>query len=172
MTIKHAIRTHVRWMIRRDMAEVLAIDAASGMPALPSSREGDREEGYLAMLRVKNCIGMVAEDCWRGPGNEKVVGLMVYELHPKHLGVLRLAVDPAYRRMEVGTQMVARLASKLRSHRRTRLVADVSEYATAGQLFLRACGWRAEKVLRGGGEGGEDAYRMVCRLREGDDDAD
>ena len=47
---KQLVRTHIRWMIRRDMPEVLAIEAASfEFPWL--------EDDFIRCLRQRNCIG-------------------------------------------------------------------------------------------------------------------
>ncbi|MEK6238743.1 MAG: ribosomal-protein-alanine N-acetyltransferase RimI, partial [Planctomycetales bacterium] len=48
------LRVHIRWMIRRDMPEVLAIENSSF--EFPWS-----EEDFLRSLQQRNCIGMVAE---------------------------------------------------------------------------------------------------------------
>ena len=45
---------HIRWMIRRDMSEVLEIEKSSF--EFPWS-----EEDFIRCLRQRNCIGMVAE---------------------------------------------------------------------------------------------------------------
>ena len=60
-TLKAQVRVHIRWMIRRDMPEVLAIEHASF--EFPWC-----EEEFLRVLRQRNCIGMVAEY------GERVVG--------------------------------------------------------------------------------------------------
>src|SRR3981081_2891053 len=105
---KEQIRVHIRWMIRRDMPEVLQTEQQSFEFAWT-------EEDFLRCLRQRNCIGMVAEQ------GEKVVGFMIYELHKSKLHILNFAVQPAHRRSGVGAQMVAKLISKLSSHRRTRI---------------------------------------------------
>src|SRR5215210_2459874 len=109
-------RVHIRWMIRRDMPEVLAIEHAS-------SEFPWCEEEFLRVLRQRNCIGMVAEY------GERVVGFMIYELHKSKLQVLNFAVAPEYRRQGVGHQMMVKLVGKLSSHRRTRIVLHVRESA-------------------------------------------
>ncbi len=68
MTEKRQANCHVRWMIRRDMADVLEMESLCY--AVPWT-----EEDFIRCLRQRNCIGMVAEV------GEKVVGFMVYELH-------------------------------------------------------------------------------------------
>ena len=153
-TEKEQVRVHIRWMIRRDMPEVLQTEQESFEYAWT-------EEDFLRCLRQRNCIGMVAEQ------GEKVVGFMIYELHKTKLHILNFAVHPCYRRHGVGTQMVAKLISKLSSHRRTRITLEVRETNLAAQLFFRAQGFRAVRVLRSYYEdSGEDAFLMQYRLAD------
>src|SRR5436305_1741123 len=113
-TAQALIRVHIRWMIRRDMPEVLAIEHASY--EFPWC-----EEEFLRVLRQRNCIGMVAEY------GERVVGFMIYELYKNKLQILDFAVHPEFRRQSVGRQMVVKLVSKLSSHRRTRITLSIRE---------------------------------------------
>jgi [ribosomal protein S18]-alanine N-acetyltransferase len=147
-TTNAQVRVHIRWMIRRDMPEVLAIEHASfDFPWC--------EEEFLRVLRQRNCIGMVAEL------GEQVVGFMIYELHKNKLLVLDLATHPDFRRQGVGQQMVAKLIGKLSSHRRTKIVLNVRETNLAAQLFYRHEGFRALEVVRDHyGDTGEDAYLL------------
>ena len=147
-TTQAQVRVHIRWMIRRDMPEVLAIEHAGfDFPWC--------EEEFLRVLRQRNCIGMVAE------AGEQVVGFMVYELHKNKLNVLDFATHPAYRRQGVGGQMVAKLVGKLSSHRRTKILLNVRETNLRGQVFFRSLGFRALEVVREHyGDTGEDAYLL------------
>src|SRR5215467_12994633 len=86
---KNAIRVHIRWMIRRDMPEVLSTELASFEYAWT-------EDDFLRCLRQRNCIGMVAEH------NDRVVGFMIYELHKNRLHILNFAVHPSARRLGIG----------------------------------------------------------------------
>jgi ribosomal-protein-alanine N-acetyltransferase len=57
--------------------------------------------------------------------------------------------------------MAAKLISKLSSHRRTRVTLAVRETNLAAQLFFRAQGFRATRVMRSYYEdSGEDAFLM------------
>ena len=153
-TEKEQVRVHIRWMIRRDMPEVLQTEQESF--EYPWT-----EEDFLRCLRQRNCIGMVAEQ------GEKVVGFMIYELHKSKLHILNFAVHPSWRRMAVGCQMVAKLVSKLSSHRRTRITLEVRETNLQAQLFFRSRDFRAVKVLRAFYEdSGEDAFLMQYRLAD------
>ena len=155
---KEQARVHIRWMIRRDMPEVLQSEQLSFEYAW-------NEEDFLRCLRQRNCIGMVAEH------GEKVVGFMIYELHKNKLHILNFAVHPAWRRHGVGAQMVSKLISKLSSHRRTRITLEVRETNLFAQLFFHKQEFRAVRVLRSFYEdSGEDAFLMEYRF--GDDIGD
>jgi ribosomal-protein-alanine N-acetyltransferase len=147
-TGKEQLRVHIRWMIRRDMPEVLLTEQQSFEFAWT-------EEDFLRCLRQRNCIGMVAEQ------GEKVVGFMIYELHKTKLHILNFAVHPQCRRRGVGAQMVSKLISKLSSHRRTRITLEVRETNLSAQLFFRSQEFKAVRVLRAYYEdSGEDAFLM------------
>src|SRR2546422_10027887 len=133
-TEKEQARVHIRWMIRRDMPEVLQTEQQSFEFAWT-------EEDFLRCLRQRNCIGMVAEH------GEKVVGFMIYELHKSKLHILNFAVGPSFRRQGVAGQMVAKLFSKLSSHRRTKITLEVRETNLPAQLFFSKQGFRAVRVL-------------------------
>jgi ribosomal-protein-alanine N-acetyltransferase len=153
-TEKEQVRVHIRWMIRRDMPEVLQTEQES-------FEYSWTEEDFLRCLRQRNCIGMVAEQ------GEKVVGFMIYELHKAKLHILNFAVSPAQRRSGVGAQMVAKLISKLSSHRRTRITLEVRETNLVAHLFFRQQGFRAVRVLRSYYEdSGEDAFLMQYKIAE------
>ncbi len=148
---KPELQAHIRWMIRRDMPEVLQIETESF--EFPWC-----EEDFIRCLQQRNCIGMVAEI------DDRVVGFMIYELHRTKLHVLNFAVAAAYGRRGVGAQMVAKLISKLSHQRRTRLVLEIRETNLPAQLFFRAFGFRAVSVLRDYYEDTpEDAYTMEYR---------
>src|SRR5690348_15597808 len=106
---KQDLRVHVRWMIRRDMPEVLAIEGQSF--EFPWA-----EDDFWLQLRQRNCIGMVADH------GDEVVGFMIYELHKTRLHVLNFAVAAEHRRRGVGRQMMAKLMGKLSQQRRSRLL--------------------------------------------------
>ena len=147
------VRVHIRWMIRRDMPEVLAIEADSfEFPWL--------EEDFIRCLRQRNCIGMVAEH------EDRVVGFMIYELNKTRIQVLNFASAADFLRRGVGTQMVSKLIGKLSAQRRTRVTLEVRETNLPAQLFFRSAGFRAVSVLREYYEDTpEDAYVMQYRYR-------
>lgn len=150
---RQEVRVHIRWMIRRDMPEVLAIEAGG-------FEFSWCEDDFIRCLRQRNCIGMVAED------EDRVAGFMIYELHKSRIHVLNFAVAEDFRRRGVGSQMIAKLIAKLSSQRRSRLVLEVRETNLAAQLFFRENGFRAVSVLRSYyADSPEDAYIMQYRYR-------
>mgnify|MGYP000947739124 CR=1 FL=1 len=148
------VRVQVRWMIRRDMPEVLGIEEEGfEFPWLDSD--------FIRCLRQRNCIGMVAEH------DDRVVGFMIYELHKSRIHVLNFAVASDYRRRGVGSQMIAKLMAKLSPQRRSRIVLEVRETNLPAQLFFRENGFRAVSVLHGYyADTPEDAYVMQYRYRD------
>lgn len=147
-TTKGGIEVHIRWMIRRDMPEVLNIE--QGSFEFPWS-----EDDFIRCLRQRNCIGMVAEH------DNRVVGFMIYELNQNHLHILNFAVRPDYRRKDVGRRMADKLIGKLSQQRRSRVVLEVRETNLAAQVFFRKMGFRATSVLRDFyDDTTEDAYVM------------
>jgi ribosomal-protein-alanine N-acetyltransferase len=155
---KEKVRIHIRWMIRRDMAEVLATELASFEYAWT-------EDDFLRCLRQRNCIGMVAEN------DERVIGFMIYELHRNRLHILNFAVHPSARRSGIGKQMVAKLINKLSTHRRQRITLAVRERNLDAQMFFSRHEFKATRVLRSYYEdSGEDAFQMEYRV--GDESVD
>ena len=148
---KQQLRVHIRWMIRRDMREVLDVEQQSfEFPWY--------EEDFIRCLRQRNCIGMVAEH------GERVVGFMIYELHKTRLHILNFAVAENMRHRGVGQQMAQKLISKLSSQRRTRITLEVRETNLPAQMFFKEVGFRATSVLRSYYEDSpEDAYVMQFR---------
>lgn len=153
-TERQELRVHIRWMIRRDMAEVLRIE--SGSFEFPWS-----EDDFLRCLQQRNCIGMVAEH------DEKVLGFMIYELHKTRLHVLNFAVSEDARRRRVGSQMMDKLVGKLSPERRTHILLEVRETNLSAQLFFKETGFRATGVLRDFYEDSpEDAYVMRLNYQQ------
>ena len=154
LTRKATIRVHVRWMIQRDMLEVLNIEEQS-------SEFPWTEDDFLCYRHQSNCIGMVAEQ------GEKVVGFMVYELNEADIHILNFAVHPDYLRQRIGTQMVEKLVSKLSYLHRACIEIEVRETNINAQHFFKKQDFIGTKVLRGFYEDtGEDAFLMQYRIAD------
>ncbi len=150
--IQEPISVQLRWMIRRDMPEVLKIENAS-------FEFNWTEEDFLDCLRQRNCTGSVAEY------ENRVVGFMVYELHKRRVHILNFAVAPRFRRLHIGDQMIDKIITKLFQQRRQEIVLEVRETNVVAQLFFHNQGFRATGVLRNHySDSAEDAYVMQYML--------
>jgi len=159
MSLEAKHRVHIRWMIRRDMPEVLEIEQDSF--EFPWN-----EEDFIQCLRQRNCVGMVAEY------DEQVYGFMVYELHRTRLHILNFAVNRSYRRKGVGTQMIYKLVNRLSEQRRSRIMLEVRETNLSAQMFFRNQGFRAVSILRDFYEDTtEEAYLLEYRFRAPSEEA-
>ncbi len=145
-----SLKAHVRWMIRRDMAEVLAIESECFEFAWD-------EDAFIRCLRQRNCIGMVAEH------DDKVIGYMVYELRPTGIHLLNFAVHPCAQGKGVGRVMLEKLLDKMGQKRRS-IACEVRDSNLDAQLFFRAMGFKAISILRGSyDDTDEDAYVFQYR---------
>lgn len=143
---------HIRWMIRRDMPEVLRIESECFDFSWT-------EDDFIHCLRQRNCIGMVAER------DGRIAGYMIYEIHKNRLHILNFAVAASHRRRGAGKAMVGKLLSKLSHDRRNRIMLEVRETNLDAQLFFRGLGFLAVSVLRDFYEDSdEDAYLMQYRM--------
>lgn len=137
---------HIRWMIRRDLHEVLEIER----DCFPNPWSQD---DFIRCLRQRNCIGMVAEHKGR------IAGFVMYELHNTRLRLLNIAVGWGYQRNGVGRAMIDKLKGKLSFQRRTSILVSVREGNLDAQLFFKAMGFVCVSIAPGDYEdSGEDAY--------------
>lgn len=143
----HRLRVHIRWMIKRDLADVLLIERTS-------FSDPWKAEDFIRALKHRNCIGMVAED------GDRIAGYMLYKLHKDRIQLLNLAVWKECRRLGVGEQLIDKLIGKLSPNRRKKLVIDVRETNLDAQKWLRRLGVPAKEILHGGYDAWEDAFRF------------
>ena len=163
---KEQVVLNIRWMIRRDMPEILQAEQLSF--EYPWT-----EEDFHRCLRQRNAIGMVAEH------GEKTVGFMIYELHKNKLHMLNFAIHPAWRRRGAATQMLAQLISKLDTQRRYRVTLELRKTNAGAKIFFEKQGFKEVRILPAFYEkSGEDAFLMEyrhpkakCENEPGDDDA-
>jgi ribosomal-protein-alanine N-acetyltransferase len=125
-----ATQYHVRWLMRRDLDEVLYIERGT-------SDKWD-ESDISSQLRQRNCIAVVAESS-DGP----IDGWMCYELHLNHIELIRIAVCTRDRRCGIGTRLIERLKDKLEQQRRNRIEVIVAGHSLTAQMFFSACGFHA-----------------------------
>lgn len=146
------ITPFIRWMIRRDLPEVLEIEGLCFH--FPWTRED-----FVRCLCHRNHIGQVAEH------DGGVAGYMVYELGRRRIAVLNFAVMPALQGRGVGRAMAHKLIGKLRQQYRNRIILEVRESNLDAQLFWRAVGFHCERILpQHYAETSEAAYGFAYRL--------
>ena len=151
-TPPNEIRVHIRWMIRRDMPEVLDIEH-DGFEFPWTEKE------FVAFLKRWNCIGMVAEH------EDRVVGFMAYSLYKYRCKLCNLAVAADCRGRGVGRQMVAKMQGKLTPSRRRFLDVMVRESNLPALLFFKHHGFQAGSVVHQPYEEiAEDGYAMRYQL--------
>ena len=149
---KQSPSLHIRWMIRRDMPEVLAIEQSAF--EYPWS-----EDDFKDALRHRNTVSMVAEN-----DHGRIVGLYAYVFTPQRLDVINLAVHSRHRRNGIGRAMLDKLKSKLSREYHNMLIIDVREFNLGGQLFLKSQGFVCDATMRNHyAVTDEDAYRFVFR---------
>lgn len=145
----------IRYLIRRDMEEVLQIEKDSfGCPW--------SIDDFLGALRQRNCIGMVAIN-----GHGKIVGFMICTLEKwlgtgpgtgnTYLSLISLAVSPKWRYCGIGRQFLETLARKMTQQRHTHCQIIVAERNVPAQLWLRECGINAVAVDRDHFRNGNDS---------------
>jgi len=145
------VDVHIRWMIRRDMPEVLEIEnVCFNIPW--------GEENFLAVLRERNCIGMVAEL------DDRIMGFYIYKLHKTKMHILNFAVLPSCHRHKIGTQLIDKLISKLSANNRTKIYLETRESNLPAQLFFKSKGFKAIKVINNYYNDDETAYRFKYKL--------
>jgi len=130
---KEPTKPHIRWMIRRDMPEVLDIEKKS-------FEDSWDEDDFMEDLRQRCVIGMVAEH------DEKIVGFMIYELNKTDIHILNFAVHPDHRFRGIGNAMAQKLKSKL-GPRRDKIFLEVRKSGRDTQLFFKKIGFQAARML-------------------------
>lgn len=137
----------IRWMIRRDMCQVMEIEEASY-----SNPWSERE--MVDYLKERCHIGQVA--CV----GDNVAGFLLYDINAGSMRIDNISVDPAHRRNGIGYAMVQKLIEKLKSKQKRKLETYVRESNLIGQQFFRAIGFLANGLLKSTKDGEEDDYRM------------
>jgi ribosomal protein S18 acetylase RimI-like enzyme len=139
---------HIRWMIRRDMYDVMAIEKELPKPLA--------EEEIIALLRERNIIGMVIDV------NGEVVGYILYEMLPREIRICHLAVRVADRRLGFGTGLIGKLITKISKNRRDSIVAHIPEDGFELMAFFRSIGFT---IIGKAGQTYEMSFSKGKRLR-------
>ncbi len=160
------LRLHSRWLVRKDLPEVLDIERRQ-------YSDPWNKRDFELMLRNKETLGMVAEvspDTWPfgdlevREDPERIAGFCMYSLLRKRIVIHNIAVHPEDTRRGIATEMINRLKVKLAPDKRWRIMAEISEDNLNGQLFFRSQGFLHTKTLRDYWANGHDAYVMEYQL--------
>lgn len=142
----------VRWMIRRDMAEVLEIEH------LCQRREDAwSEDEFLRNLRRSDCVGKIVE--YHG----QIVAFTVYENAKRSIEIFNLAVHPSCWRRGFGSLLLDHVRRGL-SLKRPVMSVEVPERQLAAQLFLRHHGFTMQLALKDDSGAFEDLYFFVYEI--------
>ena len=133
-----------RWMIRRDMPEIMTAENLCG-------GLGWSEEEFLRVLRLRTCIGKVAE---RGCKEFPVHGFMIYELDRYSFRLLNIGVHPEWQRSGAASAMLNYLKGKIPNNNRTQIIADVPDHLLSAHLFLQSHGFKCTKIIG-------ESYQMI-----------
>ena len=155
MSIISTNRAHIRWMIRADFPEVLAIENETE-PVLSFRWD---ESVLLHALRERNVVGMVADL------DHLIAGYMIYSLDKHSINILKFAVSPSCQRRGIGEAMAVKMERKLEPGRRTLITTTICERRIPAICFARAMGWRATGIVKGG-YGEDDGYIFEYRIDE------
>lgn len=122
---------HHRWMLRRDMDEVIAIDRSHVW-----ERWGEND--YLAILGRRDCIGVVTEEeCGR------IASVMIQRITKRAYTIEKICVRQDLLRIGIAASMVGKLTSRLKPQSRTSVVADVKYTNLIAQKFFSSQGFIA-----------------------------
>lgn len=125
----------VRVLQPGDLADVLGIERVSF--EVPWT-----DDEFRRCLSQSQTAGLVAE------ADGRPVGFVIFELAPKQLELLNLAVLPDVRRQGVARALIGHLIERLPAQHCERMHLVIRETNLAAQLFFRAAGFRAVGLLR------------------------
>ena len=96
----------------------------------------------------------------------RLVGFAIMQYFTEHAHLNLLAVEPTYRRLGVGQQLIAWLEETCRTGGIFSVRLEVRAVNTGAQAFYRRLGYQDEKILPGYYSGREAALRMTHDLRK------
>lgn len=124
----------IRWLICRDMDEVLGIDMVSHEPFYRW-----RRDEWSDVLKERSTVGRVIVDA----ETERVFGFVVYRLQKPSIQILKLAVHPLFRRRGIGAAMLREIEAKVTQRAGREFVTmDVAERELPMQMLLNKRWWR------------------------------
>lgn len=148
------VRYKIRHLVLSDVDRVLEIDNLCFHPCIA------KDELLKFINRtIKNGIAKVYSK------GDKIVGFHLYVVNSNEITMVRLGVDPEYRRNGVAAKLVKEVYRKLTT-KRNKLCGVVSEFSDDAIAFFKSMGFIATCVQRGVCEDGSDGYSFRLVLKE------
>lgn len=144
--MKEPLKVHVRQMFPQDHDRFAEIELSADGPWSKAD--------IVDATRSRDLIAVVAEH------GDTIVGHLLYRNRKDSIEVVRLVVDPAYRRRGVGSRLVDFLKRKAIKRCRSSVEAIVSEDRVPALRFFRAAGFLAQVPLLRGRFGDLDGIEM------------
>lgn len=140
-----------RWLLNKDTTDVEHIECSAFGNGAWNKRK------IRQILNKRNTVGLVCKY------QEDIRGYIIYTLHRDHIEIVRIVVDPLYRREGVGTAMINRVIEKIGNNIKMEFIdIKVPEDNLDLQLFLKSNKFRACSIIKGGYEE-SDRYEFVYR---------
>lgn len=136
------------WVVPTDDNQILCIEKQ--LFADPLTQDNLKE-----MYSNPECIGRVyevqkeysAQVDWK-----IIVGYVIFHSFNNSYYLCRIGVHPDFQHQGIGRKILQDLLRRAKQRKRKRLYAFVTESDMQTLYFLKACGWKAIRVVRGGGK--------------------
>ncbi len=151
-----AVKSH--WATPADNHEIIAIDKS--LFGEPLTKE-DLEGLYQDNTSTGRCyeIKMVRDyHEWN-----MLVGYILFHVRVGSYYLNRIGVHHEYQRQGIGRMMLKDLARRTKQRKRLRCYTFTTELDLDTLNFFKACGWKAVRLIRGGGHACEDAIEQEFR---------
>jgi ribosomal-protein-alanine N-acetyltransferase len=141
-------KSTIRWMIRKDLPDIVKIEATSQIDALSV-------QNLVVCLAKKNMIGLVANKFDKNLQKDIIVGYAIYEMNKSSIKIQRIGVHHLYQRMGIGTQLVSRILGLsidnkpvVPTKKNTTVDIILRETNLEAQLFFRSQKFKAVEILK------------------------
>ncbi|MDD2731691.1 MAG: GNAT family N-acetyltransferase [Candidatus Pacebacteria bacterium] len=134
---EHEITASFYWMsLDRDLSAVIEIENQSfRYPWKPN-------DFYNCLTKGKNpANGIVAVY------NGQLIGYIIYKIRKRFIEIFGIAVHPAYRRMGIGSQLLAKVMGISASIQQKKITIMIGERNLKGQFFFKNNGFKATAVV-------------------------
>jgi len=146
----------IRQYEARDFGALYKLDQACFPPGISYSKFSLQ---YFLSLPASDCL--VAED------GKAIAGFILAEAHPPLAHIITLDVAPPYRRIGLGSKLLAEMEKHFHYKEVTSVLLETAVDNETGIAFWQHHGYRTEAVLKRYYLGRVDAYEMRKKLVTG-----